>query len=98
MGLIMIMSLYLINADFPISTNSLTQHYPCPLYENGQYYVFWSDQRYYSPDYSIYGARVAIDGTVLDPDGKMIFRRQTAFELSAAYDGANFLIVSRDSC
>lgn len=98
MGLIMIMSLYLVNADFPICTNSLSQYYPCPLYENGQYYVFWSDRRHHSPDYSIYGARIATDGTVLDPDGKLIFRRQTGYELSAAYDGANFLVVSRDSC
>lgn len=92
------MSLYFINADFPICTNSLSQYYPCALYENGLYFVFWSDRRHYSPDYAIYGARIESDGNVLDPDGKLLFRRQPGYEPAAAYDGTNFLVVVRDSC
>ena len=98
MSVVLVMSLCLMNADFPICTDTSGQYYPCAIFENDQYYVFWADYRYYFPDYAIYGARIAMDGTVLDPDGKMLFRNQSAFAPAVAYDGVGFMVAFRDSC
>lgn len=98
MSVFLIMSLCLVSADFPICTNSSSQYYPCAIFENDQYYVFWSDRRHYSPYYSVYGARIEMDGTVLDPDGKCLYKWQAGYELDAAYDGVGFLLAFRDSC
>jgi len=95
----MILSLLLvfINADFPISTAYLSQNYPVVGFANGQYYVFWTDLRYYSPDRSIFGARVANDGTVLDPDGQVLIRDRTV-KASVGFGSENILVVVQDSC
>jgi hypothetical protein len=95
----MILSLLFIfiNADFPISTAYLAQHYPVVEFANNQYYVFWTDLRFYSPDRSIFGARVALDGTVLDPDGRVLIRDRTV-KASVGFGSENILIVVQDSC
>lgn len=98
MHILFVVSLSLIGADFPICTATNNQVYPCAQFQNDQYYVFWADYRNYSPYYSLYGARIAQDGSVLDPDGKQLFMQQSAYEPAAAYDGNNFLVVFRDSC
>ena len=100
MSIVLIMSLYLVSADFPICTANRNQYYPRPAFENGQYYVFWADYRNYPIDttYCIYGARIALDGTVLDPDGKVLFKRSAAYRPATAFDGSNFLVVFRDGC
>lgn len=95
---LLVMSLSLFGADFDVCNATLYQYYPASIFANSQYYVFWADYRYYSPDYSLFGARVSATGTVLDPNGKVIFRRQTAYAPSVAYDGTNFLVAGRDSC
>lgn len=94
------LSLILPGAEFPICTAVLDQYYPCTIYENGQYYVFWADYRYDSVDssQSIFGARVSTSGIVLDPDGKLLYRNRTGEGPAVAYDGTNFLVVFRDSC
>jgi len=97
---LMIASLCLFSADFPICTASDGQYYPCAIFANNQYYVFWADYRYYSTEtmYTLFGARISATGTVLDPNGKALFKRQAAYEPAVAYDGTNFLVAIRDSC
>ena len=95
---VLLMSCILINADFPICAESHSQYYPYPVYANSQFYVFWGDRRDYSPYYSVYAARVTESGTVLDPDGKLLYKWQAGYEPTAAFDGTNFLVTFRDSC
>ncbi|UCG31315.1 MAG: hypothetical protein JSV53_05410 [candidate division WOR-3 bacterium] len=100
MTYILMLSLVVPCAEFPICTAADEQYYPCGVYENDQYYVFWADYRYYDVDssQSVFGARVSTDGTVIDPDGKLLYRNRTGYEPAVAYDGTNFLVVFRDSC
>ena len=86
-----------INADFPISTDYLAQHYPVVGFAYAQYYVFWTDMRFYSPDRSIFGARVATDGTVLDPDGRVLIRDRLV-NVAVGFGTENILIAVQDSC
>jgi len=88
------LSILLIQADFPICTASYNQENPTVIYANGQYYVFWTEYDLGS----VCGARVTESGTVLDPDGKLLFERQAGYKPVVAYDGTNFLVVFRDSC
>ncbi len=86
--------IFLLNADFPICTAPDKQYYPCTVYAESTYYVFWSDRRFTGIDstYAIFGSRVTANGTVIDPDGKLIFRDTAYYEPSVAFDGANFLV------
>ncbi len=92
-------SLFIYNADFSICAAPGTQHFPRAIFKNNQYYVFWTDCRYLGSEgsYAIFGARVSPTGMVLDPDGKLLFKRQSGYAPSVAYDGSNFLVVFRDS-
>jgi hypothetical protein len=100
MTLVLTLSLLLPGAEFPICTAADEQYYPCAMYENGQYYVFWADYRYYDVDstQSVFGARISASGTVLDPDGNLLYRNRAGYVPEVAYDGTNFLVVFRDSC
>jgi len=93
------MYVYLFNADFSICNATGFQYGPCAIYQNNQYYVFWTDHRFQQIDSSraLLGARVSTAGTVIDPDGKVIFRRQAFCYPAVAYDGVNFLVVFGDS-
>jgi len=82
---------------FPISDAFQDQNYPVVIHAQDQYYVFWHDMRYYSPDRSIFGCRVTLDGVVLDTSGREILRDRAEW-LDAAFDGANFLVAVQDSC
>jgi len=93
---VMLLMVSLFGADFPICTASLQQQHPCPLFQNDQYYVFWTDLRS-PPAISLYGARVSTSGTVLDPNGKFLFQDSVSTP-RAAYDGNNFLVVWREGC
>lgn len=86
-----------INTDFVVSSAILDQQYPVVQFVNGQYYCMWQDMRYYSPDRSIFGARITQDGVVLDPFGRLILRDR-AMNVDFAFDGVNFLAVVQDSC
>jgi len=92
------MLLLLLQADFPICNAGDHQHTPVVLYENDQYYVFWQDCRYFGSlnEYSLFAARVSKNGSVVDPQGKMIYSDSAAPIFDAAYDGSNFLVVFRD--
>jgi hypothetical protein len=83
--------------NFPVSDAFQDQNYPVVLFVQNQYYVFWHDMRYYSPDRSVFGCRVTAAGVVLDPQGREILRDRAEW-LDAAFDGANFLVAIQDSC
>ena len=93
--------LYLLGANFPICTETTnSQNCPTTIYANNQYYVFWYDCRYYAQNstYAIFGSRVTTGGTVLDYNGKELFRDSSYLKLSCAYDGINFMVVARNGC
>lgn len=92
----MLTGLILLNADFPVATLPSSELYPCAIYANDQYYLFWTDCRIY-PIYSLYGARVTTTGVVLDPNGKFLFADSVS-NPRVAYDGTNFLVVWREGC
>ena len=87
----------LLSADFPICTAANFNGYPTIYYADDQYYVFWVDQRLL-PNMSIFGARVAKDGTVLDPDGIEVYTDSAGYDCNVAFDGTNFLVVTRNHC
>ncbi len=61
---------------------------------NGQYFVTWSDWREWTPTMAIMGARVAFDGTVLDPVGITISTLDgSGSDPDVAFDGVNYLVV-----
>ncbi len=93
--MVLLAVIFLFNADFPICTAPDYQFYPCTVYADSMYYVFWEDRRFVNTDstYSIFASRVTIGGTVLDPDGKLIFRDTAYYEPVVAFDGTNFLVV-----
>lgn len=95
--MISILVLALISSDFPISTAPNYTGYPSVCYANDQFYVFWIDQRSY-PLRSLYGARVTTDGTVLDPDGRELYTDSAGYSCDVAFDGTNFLAVTRNHC
>ncbi|OGC41575.1 hypothetical protein A2Y85_01205 [candidate division WOR-3 bacterium RBG_13_43_14] len=88
--------LTLVGADFTICNYTDHQIYPCPIYANNQYYVFWTDYRS-TPIYGLYGTRITVDGTVLDPNGKLQFQ-DSVFTPRVDYDGSNFMVVWREGC
>jgi hypothetical protein len=87
----------LIGADFPICTASGYTGYASVVYAQDKFYVFWEDQRQY-PLTGVYGARVTKQGAVLDPDGVELFTDSIGYRVSAAWDGSNFLVVTREHC
>lgn len=87
----------LVGADFFISTAPEDQQLPVVLFADTHFCVFWQDMRHFPGDRSLYGARVAQDGTVLDEEGQLLYRDQVVV-LDAAYDGINMLVAFQDSC
>ncbi|MBN2620476.1 hypothetical protein JXB22_05225 [candidate division WOR-3 bacterium] len=87
----------LVTADFVVSDYVQDQSHPVVLHAHDQYYVYWYDMRFYSPERSIYAARISESGNVLDPLGKPILIDRTV-QVAAAFDGVNLLAVIQDSC
>jgi hypothetical protein len=85
----------LFQADFSICNTSDYQGLPCTIFANDRYYVFWQEPP--SGTYALYGARVLPDGTVLEPNGKALYRDNT-YHSDAAFDGTNLFVVVADSC
>lgn len=88
---------FLLTGDFAINNSVLDQSHPVVLHAYDQYYVFWYDMRFYSPERSIYAARVTESGNVVEPLGTPILVDRTML-VAAAFDGTNFLAVIQDSC
>jgi hypothetical protein len=95
MSILLLLSI--VRADFPICTASGFSGYSSVVYARGQFYVFWEDQREY-PLTGVYGARVTRQGQVLDPAGVELFTDSVGYRVSAAWDGSNFLVVTRQHC
>ena len=92
-----ILTLMMVQADFPICQATGSQYYPSSIWANSQFYCFWNDRRFVA-NYCVYGARITESGTVIDPDGKQMFSNQADAKPEVAWDGSNFLFVFRDSC
>lgn len=88
---------FLLDADFPICNAGNGQQYPAVVHAHDQYYVFWIDCRY-TPDWSIFGARVTEQGNVIDPNGRELYTDSASYCCDAATDGTNFLVVTRNHC
>lgn len=89
--------LLFLGSSFPVSEAFNDQLYPSVISHNDTFYVFWLDLRYYPPDRSVFAARIANDGTVIDPEGREILRDRGEW-VDAAFDGVNFLVAIQDSC
>lgn len=89
--------LLIISADFPICTAVGFQQNPAVTFANDQFYVFWIDARV-SNRMGVYGARVTKTGTVLDGGGRLLYMDSASYSCDVAYDGSNFLIVTRNHC
>jgi hypothetical protein len=76
----------------PVCTASENQFFPAVAYNGSGYFVVWEDFR--NGTWDIYGARVSLEGEVLDPEGKLIWKT-TNHEVRAdiAWDGTNYLVV-----
>jgi hypothetical protein len=90
----------LISADFPISTAGDFQEYPAICYANNQFYVFWVDYRYRASTGQIClcGTRVSKTGAVIDTAGCVLYADSASYNCDAAFDGTNFLVVTRNHC
>jgi len=84
-------------SGIPVSTAYGAQGYPAVAYGDSLYFVAWVDLRDEVATH-IYGARVSLNGVVLDPDGIAISTAATGESFPAvAYDGTDFLVVWQDS-
>jgi len=97
MNMAMIFSVFLLRADFAICPAVNFSGYPAAVFTQNQYYTFWIDQRC-SPLMALYGARVSKGGAVLDSAGVAIYTDSASYGCNAAFDGANFLVVTRNHC
>ncbi|KPK76619.1 MAG: hypothetical protein AMJ89_03835 [candidate division Zixibacteria bacterium SM23_73] len=76
----------------PISDGPEDQYVPSAAWDGTNYFVVWQDSR--SGNHDIYGAKVTIDGEILDPDGIPVCT--TGYDDASpavAWDGTNYLVV-----
>lgn len=89
---------FLISAD---SGRDAIGGKPAISFDGTNFFLVWRDSRNYATNgYDVYGARVALDGTVLDPNGIPIstypnYMPESAPEYvpSVAFDGTNYTVV-----
>lgn len=93
----MVLSLFLFRADFAICPAGNFSGYPAAGFVQDQYYAFWIDQRC-SPLMAVYGARVSRSGAVIDSAGVAVYTDSAGYGCGAAFDGTNFLVVTRNHC
>ncbi len=85
------------DTGFAITTTEEYLSLPAVAFDGTNYLVVWEDERNSGNDEDIYGARVTPGGTVLDPDGIVIFTGDDEQRYpDVAFDGANFLVVWQD--
>jgi hypothetical protein len=75
-----------------ISTAPSDQTAPSVTFGGGEYLVTWADARS-GAGVDVYGSRVSLGGSVLDPSGLAIATSQNATQVAAASDGSGFLAV-----
>ncbi len=81
----------------PICTAPNDQMFPAVSWDGDNFFVVWQDHRS-GKRWDIYGARVALDGQVLDPDGIPISVGRLAYDQvspTLSFDGENYLVVWR---
>jgi len=78
-----------------IAVRTREQDNPCVVFDGANYLVVWEDSRGVSTD--IYGARVTVDGTVLDTAGIVISGAAgSQWYPYVGFDGTNCLVVWSD--
>lgn len=83
-------------AGFPVATVG-TSYYPSVAFGGSNYLVVWHDGRNSFGGWSIYGARVTPQGSVLDPNGFVICDEPMNQEHSSVgFDGTNYLVAWYD--
>jgi len=97
MGIAMLFSIFLVRADFAICPAVNFSGYPAVGYVQNQYYAFWIDQRC-SPLMAVYGTRVSKGGAVIDSAGVAVYTDSAGYGCRVAFDGENFLVVTRNHC
>jgi hypothetical protein len=92
-----------VGPEFPVEPSPVIvpalyyQEYPCVASNGTDYFVAWPDGRS-NTDYDIYGARVASDGTVLDPLGIAISTAAyDQYRLSVASNGTDYFVAWEES-
>jgi hypothetical protein len=84
-----------------ISTADNDQRHPAMVFGGAGHLVVWSDIRpdpVIYRDSDIYGARVDVSGTVLDPDGIVISTADNMqVDPAVAFDGENYLVIWGDA-
>ncbi|MCS7257982.1 MAG: T9SS type A sorting domain-containing protein, partial [candidate division WOR-3 bacterium] len=83
----------------PISTIEGDQWLPVVVFDNVRYFIAWADLRSWR-DYDIYGTRVTLQNTVLDPNGILLtygYSSPEQYSPRCAYDGTNYFVVWQDS-
>jgi hypothetical protein len=78
---------------FVISTNSPWQDYPSVAFDGTNFLVVFWDARDSYPHTKIYGSRVSLDGSVLDPEGIVIYESGECLSVSIAFSLHNYLVV-----
>ena len=81
-----------------VSTATADQAHPAVAWDGTNYLMVWEDQRS-ATSIDIYAARVAEDGTVLDPVGIPVSTVAGDLQTSpaVAWDGTNFMVVWEDT-
>jgi hypothetical protein len=78
-------------AGLPVCTASENQFFPAVAYNGSGYFVVWEDFR--NGTWDIYGARVSLEGEVLDSEGKLIWKTPNhEVRADIAWDGNNYLV------
>ena len=85
-------------SGFLISKYINPQNTPAVAFDGTNYLVVWQDYRNVTTTgYDIYGARVAPDGSILDPAGFVICNAEShQWQPSVAFDGTNYLVTWDD--
>ncbi len=65
---------------------------PHIAFAGDQFLAVWSDSRHYSGDFEVYGARIALNGEVLEPAGIAIEQIKTN-GVAVSSDGQNYMVV-----
>lgn len=78
--------------DVLVSISVQDQPHFAAAFDGTNYVVVWSDRRY--GKYAVFAARVATDGTVIDPGGVLITSSATdQVEPAIAWNGSHYLVV-----